>query len=72
MNNQPPKVLYETVGKYAGINVIFDPQLKDEPADPEARQECIDYRSIGRPGASFRRPARARRAISAEAFAAAD
>jgi general secretion pathway protein D len=25
MNNQPPKVLYETVGKLAGINVIFDP-----------------------------------------------
>jgi general secretion pathway protein D len=24
MNNQPPKVLYETVGKLAGINVIFD------------------------------------------------
>ena len=26
MNNQPPKVLYETVGKLAGINVLFDPQ----------------------------------------------
>lgn len=26
MNNQPPKVLYETVAKLAGINVIFDPQ----------------------------------------------
>ena len=26
MNNQPPKVLYETVGKLAGINVIFDSQ----------------------------------------------
>jgi general secretion pathway protein D len=25
MNNQPPKVLYETVGKLAGINVLFDP-----------------------------------------------
>lgn len=25
MNNQPPKVLFETVGKYAGINVLFDP-----------------------------------------------
>ncbi len=24
MNNQPPKVLYETVSKLAGINVIFD------------------------------------------------
>ncbi len=26
MNNQPPKVLYDTVGKLAGINVIFDSQ----------------------------------------------
>ena len=28
MNNQPPKVLYETVGKLAGINVLFDPQIQ--------------------------------------------
>jgi general secretion pathway protein D len=26
MNNQPPRVLFETVGKVAGINVIFDSQ----------------------------------------------
>src|SRR5438105_95901 len=26
MNNQPPKVLFETVGKLAGVNVLFDPQ----------------------------------------------
>ena len=26
MNNQPPRVLYETVGKLAGINVVFDSQ----------------------------------------------
>ena len=26
MNNQPPKVLYDTVGKLAGINVVFDSQ----------------------------------------------
>lgn len=26
MNNQPPKVLYETVGKLAGVNVLFDSQ----------------------------------------------
>ena len=25
MNNQPPKVLYETIGKLAGVNVVFDP-----------------------------------------------
>ncbi len=28
MNNQPPRVLYETVAKLAGINVIFDPQMQ--------------------------------------------
>jgi general secretion pathway protein D len=28
MNNQPPKVLYETVAKLAGINVIFDQQYQ--------------------------------------------
>ncbi len=28
MNNQPPRVLYETVGKLAGINVVFDPQFQ--------------------------------------------
>lgn len=28
MNNQPSKVLYETVGKLAGINVLFDPQMQ--------------------------------------------
>lgn len=26
MNNQPPKVMYETFGKMAGINVVFDSQ----------------------------------------------
>jgi general secretion pathway protein D len=26
MNNQPPRVLFETVGKLAGINVVFDSQ----------------------------------------------
>ena len=28
MNNQPPKVLYETVAKLAGINVVFDSQYQ--------------------------------------------
>src|SRR5579872_1872704 len=28
LNNQPTKVLYETVGKYAGVNVIFDAQMQ--------------------------------------------
>jgi general secretion pathway protein D len=27
INNQPPKVLYETIGKMAGINVVFDSQF---------------------------------------------
>src|ERR1700691_6742072 len=29
MNNQPVKVLFETVGKLAGINVLFDSEFKD-------------------------------------------
>ena len=28
MNNQPPRVLFETVGKLAGINVLFDPDYQ--------------------------------------------
>ncbi len=40
MNNQPPKVLYETVGKLAGINVLFDPQM---PAGQE-RQSGSEQR----------------------------
>jgi general secretion pathway protein D len=28
MNNQPIRVLYETVGKLAGINVLLDPQMQ--------------------------------------------
>jgi len=28
MNNQPLRVLYETVGKLAGVNVLFDPQMQ--------------------------------------------
>ena len=27
INNQPPKVLFETLGKMAGVNVVFDPQF---------------------------------------------
>jgi len=37
INNQPPKVLYETVGKVAGINVIFDPQFQ-----PTVRNANLD------------------------------
>ncbi|MBM3775178.1 MAG: hypothetical protein FJW37_08450, partial [Acidobacteria bacterium] len=32
MNNQPPKVLFETVGKLAGINVLFDPEYSTQGA----------------------------------------
>src|SRR5690606_22308806 len=31
MNNQPVRVLYETVGKLAGINVVFDPEYQAPP-----------------------------------------
>jgi general secretion pathway protein D len=31
MNNQPPRVLYETVGKLAGTNVVFDSQYTPPP-----------------------------------------
>lgn len=31
MNNQPVKVLFETVGKLAGINVVFDPEYQSQP-----------------------------------------
>lgn len=29
MNNQPPRVLYETLCKLAGLNVVFDPQYQN-------------------------------------------
>lgn len=48
MNNQPPRVLYETVGKLAGINVLFDPQM--QPGRPSnldlnntTLNEALDY-----------------------------
>lgn len=37
MNNQPPRVLYETVGKLAGTNVVFDSQYT-----PPARNFNVD------------------------------
>lgn len=48
MNNQPSKVLYETVGKLAGINVLFDPQMqagKNANLDLNnvTLQEALDY-----------------------------
>ena len=31
INNQPPRVLYESIGKLAGINVLFDPSGIETP-----------------------------------------
>src|SRR3984885_15508434 len=48
MNNQPPKVLYETVGKLAGVNVLFDPQMQpgknaNLDLNTVSLQEALDY-----------------------------
>lgn len=48
MNNQPPRVLYETVGKLAGINVLFDPQMQpgrnsNLDLNNVTLQEALDY-----------------------------
>jgi general secretion pathway protein D len=40
MNNQPVRVLYETVGKLAGINVIVDPEF--QPAPPPRDRFTVD------------------------------
>ena len=39
MNNQPPKVLFETVGKIAGINVLFDPEF----TQAGSRNQSIEF-----------------------------
>jgi len=54
MNNQPVKVLFETLSKMAGINVMFDPdfvsqnQGKNYPVDFQntTLEEALDYLSI--------------------------
>jgi general secretion pathway protein D len=40
MNNQPPRVLWETVGKLAGINVIFDPDYMQQGA---VRNQSVEF-----------------------------
>ncbi len=40
MNNQPPRVLWETVGKLAGINVIVDP---DYMAQGATRNQSVEF-----------------------------
>lgn len=54
MNNQPAKILFETLAKMAGINVMFDPdyvnqnQGKNFPVDFQntTLEEALDYLSI--------------------------
>ncbi|MSV30441.1 MAG: hypothetical protein EXQ52_17110 [Bryobacterales bacterium] len=54
MNNQPPKVLYETVGKLAGINVIMDPEYNQTGASKNysvefngsTLEEALDYLNL--------------------------
>ncbi len=41
MNNQPVRVLYETVGKLAGVNVMFDPEYQTQQ-----RNYNIDFTNI--------------------------
>jgi general secretion pathway protein D len=59
MNNQSPRVLFETVGKVAGINVLFDPEYT--PTKPQSLElnnasldEALDY--IGVVTKSFWKP----------------
>ena len=53
MNNQSAKVLYETVGKLAGINVLFDPEFKSAGSDRQSidltgatLDEALNYLSV--------------------------
>jgi general secretion pathway protein D len=54
MNNQPPKILFETVGKYAGVNVLFDPDYSTgagvKPQSIEINNstlnEALDYLAL--------------------------
>lgn len=42
MNNQKPRVLFETIGKLAGVNVLFDP---DYEAQNTVRTQSIDLQN---------------------------
>ncbi|MBC7928669.1 MAG: hypothetical protein H7039_23750 [Bryobacteraceae bacterium] len=54
INNQPVKILYETVGKLAGINVIIDPEYQTPPGKSNftidlsntSLEEALDYVSL--------------------------
>jgi general secretion pathway protein D len=53
MNNQPVRVLYETVGKLAGINVVFDSEFQPPPGrnfsvdlTNTTLEEALDYLAV--------------------------
>jgi general secretion pathway protein D len=51
MNNQPTKVLFETVGKLAGINVLFDSEFKETNKQSieltgATLHEALDYLAV--------------------------
>ena len=53
MRNQPVKVLFETVGKLAGINVVFDPDYQSPPGKTFSVEmmnttldEALDYVAV--------------------------
>ena len=50
MLNENSKVVFETIGKLAGINVLFDPDYSDEDIEIEIRNatltEALDYVSL--------------------------
>jgi general secretion pathway protein D len=52
MNNQPPKVLFETVGKLAGVNVLFDSQYTPPSRNfnvelgATSPEQAFDYLSV--------------------------
>ncbi len=54
MNNQPVRILYETIGKLAGINVVFDPEYQAPPGKSNftidltnaTLEEALDYIAI--------------------------
>lgn len=53
INNQQPKVLYETIGKLAGVNVLFDAQYTPQPrgynvdfGSTSTAEQAFDYLAI--------------------------
>src|SRR5207248_6254085 len=46
LNNQPARVLYESVGKLAGINVLFDPAGIDAVTGGASRNFNLDLNHV--------------------------